>query len=72
MRLGYRERLVGSAAAEQWQRLHSATHLGGIDDAHVHAGIAGVVQEGRVEGTAHGLVATEGEGNVGHTAAAAV
>ena len=45
------------------------THLCCVHDAHVHALQAGVVQEGAMEGAAHRLVATEGEGNVGHTAA---
>ncbi len=38
--------------------------LAGVDDAHVHAGADGVVQEHRVHGLAHGLVATEGEREV--------
>ncbi len=42
------------------------THLGGIDNAHVHASFAGMVQEGAVEAAPHRLVAPEGEGNVGH------
>jgi hypothetical protein len=45
------------------------TDLCSVHDAHVHASQAGVVQEGAVEGAAHSLVATEGEGNVGHTTA---
>jgi len=40
-------------------------YLSGIDDAHVHAGPACVVQECRVEGPPHRLVAPEGEGHVG-------
>ncbi len=43
----------------------SVTHLGSIDDAHVHASFAGMVQEGAVEAAPHRLVAPEGEGNVG-------
>ena len=38
--------------------------LAGIDDAHVHAGLDGVVEEHRVHGLAHRLVAAEGEGEV--------
>mmetsp|Transcript_1346 Transcript_1346/g.4244 ORF Transcript_1346/g.4244 Transcript_1346/m.4244 type:complete len:374 (-) Transcript_1346:1331-2452(-) len=40
-----------------------------VHDTHVHASLARVVQEGAVECTAHRLVATEGESQVGHTAA---
>jgi hypothetical protein len=47
----------------------AATHLRCVDNAHVHALQAGVVQEGAVEGAPHCFVATEGEGNIGHTAA---
>src|SRR6185503_19589061 len=42
--------------------------LAGIDDAHVHARLDGVIQEHRVHGLAHRLVATEGEGEVRDTA----
>ena len=41
----------------------------GVHDTHVHTGLAGVVQEGAVERAAHGLVAAEGEGQVGHASA---
>ena len=44
-------------------------YLGCIDDAHVHAGLAGMVQEGAVEAPPHRLIASEGEGNVGDTPA---
>ncbi len=44
----------------------SVAHLGGINDAHVHASFAGMVQEGAVEAAPHRLIAPEGEGNVGH------
>ena len=40
-------------------------YLGCIDDAHVHASLAGMVQEGAVEGSANRLIASEGEGDVG-------
>ena len=46
--------------------MNSITHLCSIDDAHVHAGFAGMVQEGAVEAAPYRLVAPEGEGNVGH------
>uniref|UniRef100_A0A0N4ZXP4 EF-hand domain-containing protein n=1 Tax=Parastrongyloides trichosuri TaxID=131310 RepID=A0A0N4ZXP4_PARTI len=39
-----------------------------IDDAHVHAGSNGVIQEHRVDRLAHGLVATERERDVGDAA----
>src|SRR5882672_3742519 len=42
--------------------------LAGIDDAHVHAGLNGVVQEHRVHRLAHRLVAAEGEGQVADAA----
>ena len=42
--------------------------LAGIDDAHVHAGLDGVIQEHRVHRLAHRLVAAEGEGEVRHAA----
>ena len=42
--------------------------LAGIDDAHVHAGLDGVVEEDRVHRLAHRVVAAEGEGDVGDAA----
>ena len=42
--------------------------LAGIDDAHVHAGLDGVVEEHRVHGLADRLVAAEREGQVRHAA----
>ena len=42
--------------------------LAGVDDAHVHAGVDGVVEEDRVHRLAHRLVAAEGEGEVGDAA----
>mmetsp|Transcript_21753 Transcript_21753/g.56693 ORF Transcript_21753/g.56693 Transcript_21753/m.56693 type:complete len:385 (+) Transcript_21753:624-1778(+) len=49
--------------------IHILLHLCGVHDAHVHARLACVVQEGRVEATAHSLVAAEAEGDVGHAPA---
>ena len=43
-------------------------HLPGIDDAHVHAGLDGVIQEHRMHGLAHRLVAAEREREVGDAA----
>mmetsp|Transcript_4876 Transcript_4876/g.16886 ORF Transcript_4876/g.16886 Transcript_4876/m.16886 type:complete len:474 (+) Transcript_4876:1973-3394(+) len=43
-------------------------HLSRVDDAHVHASNAGVVEERAVERAAHRLVAAEREGEVGHAA----
>jgi hypothetical protein len=40
----------------------------GVDDAHVHAGLDGVVQEHRMDGLAHGVVAAERERDVGDAA----
>ena len=40
----------------------------GVDDAHVHSGLAGVVEEGGVHGLTDLVVAAEGEGDVGDTA----
>ena len=42
--------------------------LAGIDDAHIHAGLDGVVQEHRMHGLAHALVAAESEGEIGDAA----
>ena len=42
--------------------------LAGIDDAHVHAGLDGVVEKHRMHRVAHRLVAAEGEGEVGDAA----
>ncbi len=42
--------------------------LAGIDDAHVHAALDGVVEEHGVHGLAHRLVAAEREGQVRHAA----
>ena len=35
--------------------------LAGVDDAHVHAGLDGVIEEHRVHGLAHPVIAAEGE-----------
>ena len=43
-------------------------HLPGIDDAHVHAGMNGMIQEHRVHGLAHRLVAAERERQIGDAA----
>ena len=43
--------------------------LSGVDDAHVHAGAGGVVEEDGVDGLADGVVAAEGEGDVGDASA---
>src|SRR5690554_3097733 len=42
--------------------------LAGVHDTHVQAGLDGVVQEYRMDGFAHGIVAPEREGHVAHTA----
>ena len=42
--------------------------LAGIDDAHVHAGLDGVIEEHRMHRLAHAIVAAEGEGQVRHAA----
>ena len=44
-------------------------HHAGVDDAHVHAGLNGVVQEHGVNRLAHRVVAAKAEGHVGHAAA---
>ena len=43
-----------------------STYLLGINYAHVHASITGVVQEGAVKCPPHGLIASEGESYVGN------
>ena len=43
-------------------------HLPGIDDAHVHAGLDGVIQEHRMHRLAHRLVAAERERQIGDAA----
>ncbi len=42
--------------------------LAGVDDAHVHAGLDGVIEEHGVDRLAHRVVAAERERHVGHTA----
>ena len=42
--------------------------LAGIDDAHVHAGLDGVIEEHRMHRLAHPLIAAKGEGEVRHAA----
>ena len=42
-----------------------SAHLRSIDDAHVHASSAGMMQESAVEAAPHRLIAPKGEGNVG-------
>ena len=48
-------------------RLHLVVHAdhAGVDDAHVHARLDGVVQEHGVDRFAHRVVAAEGEAHVG-------
>ena len=43
-------------------------HLPGIDDAHIHAGLDGVIEEHRMHRLAHALVAAERERQVRHAA----
>ena len=43
-----------------------SARLCSINNAHVHASFAGMVQEGAVEAAPHRLIAPEGEGDVGH------
>ena len=43
--------------------------MSGVDDAHVHAGVDGVIEKRGVHRLAHGVVAAEGEGDVAHAAA---
>ena len=45
---------------------HGHANLGSIDNAHVHTSPAGMVQEGAVEAAPDCLIASEGEGDVGH------
>ena len=71
--------LGGVGAAVQQHVLHQLEQvlgdllvdleLAGVHDPHVHAGADGVVQEGRVHGLPHRLVAAEGEGDVADPAA---
>jgi hypothetical protein len=44
-------------------------HHAGVDDAHVHPGLDGVVQEHGVDGLAHRVVAAEAEAHVADAAA---
>jgi hypothetical protein len=67
--------LAGVRAAVQHHVFHALAQLGlqvvvhahhaGVDDAHVHAGLDGVVQEHGVDGLAHRVVAAEAEAHVG-------
>ena len=43
-------------------------HLPGIDDAHIHAGLDGVIEEHRMHGLAHALIAAERKRQVRHAA----
>jgi hypothetical protein len=43
-------------------------HLAGIDDAHIHAGLDGVIEKHRVHRLAHRLVAAEREREIGYAA----
>ena len=40
----------------------------GIDNAHIHPGLNRVIEEDRVDGTAHRLIATKGKADIRHTA----
>src|SRR5687768_18614726 len=44
------------------------TQLASVDDAHGHAGPNRVIEESGMDRFPHGLIATEGEGYIGHTA----
>src|ERR1700677_1247584 len=48
--------------------LIDAEHAG-VDDAHIEAGLDGVIEEGGVHRLAHGIVAAKGKGNVADAAA---
>ena len=50
-------------------QMYKVAYLSCVDNAHVHASLAGMVQEGTVEAPPHCLIASEGEGNVGDTPA---
>ena len=54
--------------AQVFGNLFVHAELSGVDDAHAHAGLDGVVQEHGVDGFAHRLVAAEAERHVGYAA----
>ena len=58
-----------TASRRSLRNLLVHAELPGIDDAHVHAGLDGVIQEHGVDRLAHRLVAAERERHVGHAAA---
>ena len=67
-----RVRVPEDVLAEAQQRrldLGVDGQLAGVDDAHVHSGADGVVEEDRVHGLADGLHAAEGERDVADAAA---
>ena len=67
---GRRLRTTSSTASREVGRdVFVHAELAGVDDAHVHAGAGGVVEEDGVDSLAHGVVAAEGEGDVGDASA---
>jgi hypothetical protein len=73
------QRLAGAGVAVEHHVLHLVAQLrlqvvvhaehAGIDDAHAHAGLDGVVEEDGVDRLAHRVVAAEAEAHVGDAAA---
>jgi hypothetical protein len=59
--------VLDALAQHRVQVVVDADHAG-VDDAHVHARLDGVVEEHGVDGLAHRLVAAEAEAHVGHAA----
>jgi hypothetical protein len=60
--------MTSSTASRSFRQVVVDGQLAGVDDAHVHAGLDGVVQEHGVDRLAHRVVAAERERHVGHAA----
>jgi hypothetical protein len=67
VRAAVQHHVFDALAQHRLQVVVHADHAG-VDDAHVHAGGNGVVQEHGVDGLAHRVVAAEAERHVGHAA----
>ncbi len=66
-RLAIEHHVLDALAQGRLQVVINADHAG-IDNAHVHAGLDGVVQEHGVNRFAHRIVAAKAEGHIGHAA----
>ena len=68
MASGRRLRMTSSTHSRSSAGSRRRSPVAGVDDAHVHAGLDGVVKEHRMDRLAHRVVAAKREGDVGDAA----